>query len=187
MLSAREIFLSLYGVWRLAHLDSGGLAFFNRTPSGALRSFVVAGFVAPVYALDVFVGFRTGQKVSVVPYALVELIAYVMAWVAYPVVLEALSDILRCRENFEEYLTAYNWSIALQNLIFVPLDLVVMLRLVGPDTGQALWLVAFLAMGGFLWFIARNALRVPPLTAAGLVLLDVLLSVLIDGIAARLY
>ncbi len=43
--------------------------------------------------------------------------------------------------------------------------------------------MAIVAIMGWLWFIARTALNVTPVTAAGLVILDELLSFAIDSIA----
>ena len=49
MITAREVTAALYGSWRLARLDPGGMAYFNRTVEGFWNSFFAAVIVAPGY------------------------------------------------------------------------------------------------------------------------------------------
>ena len=102
-------------------------------------------------------------------------------------IVEWLTRLLGCRERFESYLAAYNWSVVLQNAAVFPVAMLTGLGLLPPQVGQLLWFGVFLAILLYIGFIAHTALEVGPVTAAGLVLLDVLLSALIDGIASGLY
>ena len=184
MLTTREVVLSLYGAWRLAERDPGGLAFFDSTTAGARRSFFAAAMVAPLYALMVVADLPVDAGAAPLRFALVQVIAYVTSWVAYPVVVEALSRAMGCREHFESYLTAYNWSMVLQNAVVLPLAILTSLDVLPPQLAQILRLAVFVLVLAYLGFIARVGLRVSPLTALGLVVMDVLLSALIDGIAS---
>ncbi len=184
--SAREVVASLYAVWRLAHFDARGHAFFDSSPAGAWRSFFAAFLVAPPYVLMLAVAPPEHAAGNPLQYVVVEIIAYIITWTAYPVAVEKLSRHLGVRSRFEGYLTAYNWSMILQYAAFVPLSILVSLGLIPQDVGQLCWLLAFVLMFAYLWFIARSALGVAPATAVGLVVLDVLMSVLIDGIATSL-
>jgi hypothetical protein len=120
-------------------------------------------------------------------FGIVEGIAYVLSWVAYPVLVEWLTRLLGCRERFEAYLVAYNWSMVLQNAVVFPITMLAGLGVLPPQVAQLLWFGLFLLILLYVGFIARAALEVAPATAAGLVLLDVLLSALIDGVAGGLY
>jgi hypothetical protein len=182
--SWREVVVSLYGAWRLARLDPRGLGFFDATSEGALRSFFAAVLVAPLYVVMLAVVLPGDAPGGPLRVFLAESIGYVTTWTAYPVIVEGLSRILGCRPRFEGYLAAYNWSMVLQHALIVPISILVGLGLLPLELGQFLWMVAFSLILAYLWFIARTGLALPPLTAAGLVLLDVLLSALIDGIAA---
>ena len=186
MLSRRELAASVYGAYRLARLDPNGLRFFDASPAGARRSFYAAGIVAPFFALMLAVGAPEPAS-DTLRFSLVQGIAYVLSWVAYPVIVEWLTRLLGCRERFESYLAAYNWSVVLQNAAVFPVALLTGLGLLAPQVGQLLWFGVFLAILLYIGFIAHTALEVAPVTAAGLVLLDVLLSALIDGIASGLY
>lgn len=183
----REAIVSLYGAWRLARLDAQGIDLFDKTPAGAMRSFWAAVLVAPMYAAVTTMLPRARPDAGGGLHGmLVETIAYVVSWVAYPVVAEQLTRSMGCRERFEGYLSAYNWSMVLQNAALLPLAGLTALAVLPADFMQILWMVATVAIMGYVWFIARTALEVGAFTAAGLVLLDELLSMLIDSIAAGL-
>lgn len=183
MPSLREVILSLYAAWRLLRLDRTALALFNRSPAGARRSFFGAVLVAPLYGLFLALGGGGDEQVHGLRFYLAEAVAYVLSWVAYPVLVEALSRMLVCRDRFEGYLVAYNWSLVLQNAVMLSIGILAGLGALPMPIAQALWLLIFVLILGYLFFIARVALVVPPLTAAGLVMLDVLLSALIDAVA----
>jgi hypothetical protein len=183
----REAIVSLYGAWRLARLDTRGFELFDKTPAGAMRSFYAAVLVAPMYAAVALMLPAAHDGSGGLRWLLVETIAYVVSWLAYPVIAEQLTRTMECRERFEGYLSAYNWSMVLQNAVLLPLAGLTALDALPADLMQILWLVAIVAIMGYLWFIARTALEVGAFVAAGLVLLDELLSLLIDGIAKGLF
>lgn len=187
MLTTRELVASLYGAYRLARFDPRGLGFFDSSPAGARRSFFAAAIVAPFYALILAVGRPGDADVDPLRFGIVEGIAYVLSWVAYPVLVEWLTRLLGCRKRFEAYLVAYNWSMVLQNAVVFPITMLAGLGVLPPQVAQLLWFGLFLLILLYVGFIARAALEVAPATAAGLVVLDVLLSALIDGVAGGLY
>lgn len=182
----REAIVSLYGAWRLARLDPQGFDLFDKSPAGALRSFYAAVLVAPMFALVVTMLPTARAGSGGLRWVTVEALAYVISWLAYPVVAEQLTRSLGCRERFEGYLCAYNWSMVLQNAALLPLVGLTAMEVLPGELMQLLWLVAIVAIMSWLWFIARTTLKVSAFTAAGLVLLDELMSLLIDGIASGL-
>lgn len=186
--SSREIVSSLYGSWRLAHFDRGGMSYFDTSIDGFWRSFFAALIVAPAYA--VMLGLRyaaAGEPGDPTHYGLIEAISYLISWFFYPVVMHALTGLLDCRDRFVGYIVAYNWSLVLQNAVLVPIAILNALGLIGADAAGVLWLIAISAVLAYLWFIARVGLAVPALTAVGIVSIDVLLSLLISGLTDRLH
>jgi hypothetical protein len=186
--SSREVASSLYGTWRLAHFDRGGMAYFDASVDGFWRSFFAALIVAPLYA--VMLGLRyaaAGEPGDPVHYGLIEAVSYLISWFSYPVAMHALTGLLGCRDRFLGYMVAYNWSLVLQNAVLVPIAMLNALQAMGPDAAGVLWLVAIVAVLAYLWFIARAGLDVPPLTAVGIVSIDVLLSLLVSGVTDRLH
>ena len=182
----REAIVSLYGAWRLARLDPGGLELFDRTEAGALRSFAAAVPVLPMYAFVVALLPSARPAEGGLRWLSVQAIAYVLSWVAYPAVAEHLTRLIGCRQRFAGYLSAYNWSMVLQNAALLPLTVLTASEILPTDVMQLLWLAAIMAIMGWMWFIARTALAIGGLAAAGLVLVDELLSMLIDSIATQL-
>ena len=82
-------------------------------------------------------------------------------------------------------LVAYNWLSVIQNGVYLP---VVILGITGTF---AQGLSNFLAMIALMWvlgmtlFVTRKALEVPIGTAAGIVVMDLLLGVLIEVLTSR--
>ena len=182
----REAIVSLYGAWRLARLDPRGIELFDRSEAGAVRSFAAAVPVLPLYVLAALMLAPRGPTTHPLRWLSVQAIAYVLSWVAYPVAAESLTRMMGCRQRFAGYLSAYNWSMVLQNAALLPLTLLTILQVLPDDIMQFLWLAAIAVVMGWLWFIARTALAIGGLAAAGLVLADQLISMLIDNLATRL-
>ncbi len=187
MPSLSEIVASLYGAWRLARFDARGLASFTTTLAGFWRSFFAAVIVAPLYALSLMMPL---DDTAGVPrgfgFALVEIVAYVVSWVAYPVAAEWLSRRLRCRDRLIAYLTAYNWSTVIQHAMIASIIIATGADLISLQAAQLIWLVATSYLLAYVWFIARTALAIPPFVAAAFVAVDLLLSYAIGSVAATI-
>ena len=187
MLTTAEIVRSVYGAWRLAHADPRGMAYFDATEEGFWRSFRVAVLVAPLYALLVLLSY--GPPVEAMPAEAtasearaiaVELIAYAIGWMAYPLAVSFLATVLDRAREYVGYIVAYNWA----QVLVVPyqLALLVIIRAGAELPVVVLHLVvlaAWLVPLVYAWFIARTALKTSSLVAAGLVAVDLLISFLL--------
>jgi len=49
--SAREMMYALYGAYRLARFDAGGMRYFDASIDGFWRSFFAAVLIAPFYLI----------------------------------------------------------------------------------------------------------------------------------------
>ncbi len=174
------------GGWRI--LIAAGMAYFDKTVEGFWRSFFAALLVAPLYAVMLGLRYSTNsQSNGPMLYGLIEAISYLISWFAYPVVMLSLTEALNCRNRFVGYMVAYNWSLVLQNCVLVPVALLGNLTFIGPDIATTVWFVAVVAVLVYLWFISRVGLGVPPLTAVGIVSIDILLSLMISAITDHLH
>lgn len=182
MLTAEETARSLYGAWRLARFDAGGMALFDRTPEGFWRSFRVAVLMAPPYALLILLQ-RGAQAADPLRFALVELIAYVIAWTAFPLAMAHIVKAVDREADYIGFVVAYNWANALQLGLFVLVAMVAASGLLPPTFANLLGFAAILAVLGYAWFIAKAGLRLGALGAAGIVLFDVMLNAFISGVA----
>jgi hypothetical protein len=180
-----EVLHSLYGAWRLAMLDISGMRHFNLSVEGFWRSFFAAVIVAPGYALLVVQrtldrpeGYALGST------AVVESVAYVVAWAAFPLAAVVLTQLLGLGRHYVELIVAVNWAAVLQVAAFLA---VVGLSLILPEAlGALLLAIATGTLMVYQWFVMRTALRTTGGVALVLVLVDLLLSTVINLSADRL-
>ena len=177
----QEVTRSIYGVWRLALLDASGFAWLNVSIDGFWRSFFAAVLVAPLYVLIQIMGgspdVAADDLGSVV---LVKGVGYALSWIAFPVVMLFLSRMFALSDFYVGYIIAVNWSATIQMAAFFLVVALTAGGIVPAGLGALLITVVTAALLFYQWFIARVALKVGALTAAGLVAIDVLLGVFIN-------
>ncbi len=187
MLSAREAATSLYGAYRLARFDARGMTYFETSLAGFWRSFYAAVIVAPVFAVLLLMRYAAGgAAVDGVRFAAVEAIAYVIAWVAFPLVMVSLARVLDREERYLGYIIAYNWAAVLRNAFYMPVVMLGVTGTVPAETARTLGLIALSVVLVYTWFITWTALNVSAGTAAALVALDFVLSVFINAVASAM-
>ncbi|HYM33254.1 MAG TPA: hypothetical protein VEU47_18285 [Candidatus Cybelea sp.] len=188
-----EIVRSVYGAWRLAHLDASGMIHFNQTIEGFYRSFAAAVLVAPLYFIQVLVQWDSdaahavanGQTPDSMGQSLtLEFATYAIGWLMYPALVALISRPLALNQRYVPYIIAYNWSQAIIIVFWLPLTAAIQ---TSPVEGIApmLWLAGFLATNGYMWFVARAALQTSSITALALVFIDVLSGVALHTALAR--
>src|SRR5260370_42305757 len=107
-----EVQLAVGGALRLAVGDRRGLGFFDASIEGFWRSFRAGLICYPFYLLLVSFRVTAAQwEVSgVAPILVVETIAFVISWVAYPLLILPVSRQLGRRARFLSFMVAYNAS-----------------------------------------------------------------------------
>jgi hypothetical protein len=185
MIGGREIFLSISGAFRLAFLHGDGMAFFNRTPEGFWRSFFAAALVAPGYLA---IALLQPDTKGFPPFhdAAVGALAYVIGWVAFPLAVFPVVRLLGREDRYIGYIVAYNWASVPQMLLFAAAALAEYGLSPGAAGTQFLGLAAFFAVLAYYWFIARTALAIDGFAAAGLVILDLAVTMIISAVAGAL-
>jgi hypothetical protein len=184
VLSAREAVTSLYGAYRLARRDTGGLDYFNTSLEGFWRSFYAAAFIAPPFALLLALRYAHGMVAAgPLRYAAIEVIAYVIAWVAFPVAMLLVARMLDREKHFIRFIVVYNWAAMLQNALYLPIPMMGMTGILTVSAASGLGMVALLLILTYTWFITKTALEVSSSAAAGIVALDLGLGVFITSVA----
>ncbi len=184
MPTARETVNSLYGAYRLARFDAAGMNFFEVSIGGFWRSFHAAAIIAPLFGTLLFMRFSAGLvDAGAWRFAAVEAIAYVIAWVAFPLIMVPLSKLIERQERYLGFIVAYNWAAVLQNAIYLPLAIMATGGIVPADTANALGLIVLMMILIYTWFIATAALKISAAGAAGIVALDLVLSIFINAIS----
>lgn len=167
---------------RLMRFDRAGLAALDQSAGAAITSFLAAIVLVPgVVALISLQQISVGQAVSFT-YVAALTMSYIVSWLAYLVVMERLSEWMQVGARYGVFVTAYNWAMAVQVLVFVPL--VVIATSVFPGEGGAsLVLMANLLLLVCQSFVTQTALGVSAFTAVGFVALDIMLGLVVNGIA----
>ncbi len=180
-----EVQRSLYGVYRLALLDPQGFGYLNLSVEGFWNSFFAAILAAPAYAILIAdTVLSTEESVDLGWFVIVETIAYIIGWAAFPVAALIATRFLGLGRNYAILVIAANWAVVLQVTMFL---MVVLLTPMLPESaGSLAMLVATVAILAYQWFITRTALQTTGGIAAALVILDLTLNILISLSAERL-
>src|SRR6266849_9338210 len=155
-----EVRLALVGALRLAKGDRGGLACFDRSLDGFWRSFRAAAVTYPLYLvlLTMRVSVSEWQRSGSWRIVLVETIGYVIAWVAFPLVMLAVTRWIGRAHRFFDFMVPYNWCQVPQSVRFVLVGIGTESRIVSSRAGESLDIVAAIATLVYEWCIARVAL-----------------------------
>ncbi len=178
MITLGETTKGMYGAWRLAQGDRGGLAWFDASPIGALRSFHAALIAFPLASiLLMFDLSRIPVGAPTPTIAVVYVLAFVLDWAAYPVVVHWLAPNMGCQAHFLRYVPALNWSRVLQLVIMLPAGVILASGLSGPVL--ILPVILFGATVVYHWFVAKVALDISGGKAAGLVAVNFVIGITI--------
>lgn len=179
--------LCLQGLKALVHFDPQGFLFFEASRRGFWRSFLAALLCLPIWCLSLYQPAAALDDTKLAHYLLAQMIAYVIAWLAYPLLVVRVADIFGVWQYYYRYMVAYNWFRAVLQLIWLPLLVFDLLPgSLTPGMTMSFWLMAQIAEMAYDWFLARHGLKLETGTAVALVLIDVLLGLVIDQIIGLL-
>jgi hypothetical protein len=185
----REVRLALTGALRLARGDRGGLSCFDRSLAGFWRSFRAAILAYPLYLVLLTMRVSVGDwgRAGGLRIIMVETIAYVIAWAAFPLIMMTVTRWLDRSHRFFDFMVPYNWSQVPQSALFVLVGLEAESGVLGAPVASAIDVVAAVAVLLYEWFIARVALDTTTSAAGFVVFVDLLLGVVISRVASSLY
>lgn len=132
MPSLAEIWRALHGAWRLALLDTRGLADFDGSRSGGLRSLWAIAFVVPLDIAITAIN-ELGPTTEMVPphSAAFEVVGSILAWPLLLLVIYGLARWYGRAERYWLFVATYNWT-------QIPLTLAVMLMVALYTTAGSL-------------------------------------------------
>ena len=184
-----EAWLALTGALRLARGDRGGLTCFDRSLDGFWRSFRAAAITYPLYLilLTMRVSVAEWQRSGGLRIVIVETTAYVVAWVAFPLIMLTMTRWIGRAHRFFDFMVPYNWCQLPQSALFVLLGIGSESSMLGSRAGASLDVIAAIATLVYEWYIARVALDTTGSAAAFVVFVDLVLGMLISQIAGSLY
>lgn len=182
MITAGDVFAGVYGAWKLARRDPTGLIWFDCGPEGFWKSFWGPALILPGFlVLQALAG--TFEEDLLRPLT-VELIAYVIGCVAFPLAMTHIADGLERSHRYMRYIVAYNWSQVIQMAALLPAGLLVHLA---PGHGSAMINMAVtIVVLVYQAYVAHQAMEIRPGAAGMLVLLDLSIGALIQMVADRM-
>ena len=185
MISAREVVTGIYGAWRLLLFDRSGLQYFDSTIDGFWKSFYAAVVALPGVLILLLLSVTANPDIaptgSTGRIAIVFVIAYVIQWVSFPLLMFYIADLIGRNRQYITFVVAYNWSQVIQTAIILPPTIFVILVDAGqPGLGSIFFLTALIAIGVYAWFIARNALDITGIAATLIVFIDFAIAILIS-------
>jgi hypothetical protein len=149
--------------------------------------------VAPIYLLHIGAERRGLLAAMEDPAAfpegaflVVSVLAFFVDWLIYPLAMIPISRALNVGHAFGIYITAFNWTSVIAAAVFAPPYLLVSWGVIGAGIGNFLSFAALVFVLHMRWFVARTALGVAAPTAAALVLVEMLSSLLVALGANRL-
>jgi hypothetical protein len=179
-----EIASSLYGAYRLAWFDEGGMSYFNISVEGFWRSFFAAVILAPFYLLSIGPELLNPEGGFSFWAALVHFGTYAISWVLFPLVAFFATDLLGLGQRFTALVVAVNWS---SILIFGLLTISVGLAALAQHAIIELALVVLTAgLIVYHWFVIKTALESTAPVAIAFVLFNFLLGAMLQQVTQRL-
>lgn len=180
---------ALFGAFWLCRFDPRGLDFVGHDGAAAWRSFAVGLIVLPVLLLLVAVLDGPHDTVPIGRRLVVDAISFCVGWFAFLLVMDQIARALGREALWPGYVAAYNWTMAVQALI----QAAALLLIGGVLAGNGViseQLAGFLLVGVYAFvfamqgFVAHLTLRLPVVGAVAIVLLDLMLSLFVNGAAA---
>ena len=193
MLSITDIRQNLAGAWALFRADANGMNLLDTSFRGFWLSFMAILLLVPVYALYLAGEQRfmamTDEPLDVAfgTYLSVRSFSFIIDWIAFPVLMILLVGLLDRRSRYVPFVVAYNWGGVIVGLIIALPTVLFAAGMMPLGLLYVLTLIAMAAALRFLYIIARVALFADRLTAVGIVVADLALSLVLAEASSRIF
>lgn len=155
----QEIADSLKGVWAITHFDETGFRRFSGDVGGCLRSFQVILWLAPLQALNIWLGLPELEKGTDVDlFVNLQALAYLISWLPFPLLLLALRRHYGYAGRLSTYIAAANWFQLVETSLLTLISILKRLAVIDDGTVVVLGLITFMAMMTYEWFMLRRCL-----------------------------
>ncbi|MCX2724120.1 hypothetical protein [Roseibium salinum] len=195
MISLDEIRAALDGSWLLLRNRPEGMTFFDQSIQGFWRSFTVVVLLVPVLLVSGLAEKQFFFAENLFPpdafpdqaYWTAQFIGLGMDWIALPVLLALVAVPIGISHRYVPFIVARNWTSLLAS---VPYMITYLLFLLGIISSGIAVLLSFSCLLVVLWYrflVARIALQAPISLAIGVVVLDIVLTLVIAQIVGHLW
>ena len=173
MIRLAEVASGLYGAWLFARRRPDGLRLMDTSREGALRSFWAAAVALPA-ALPL-VATRLSlfpPRADALDVVLVEAIAYVVGWTAFPVLAHVAARVAEREERYPALVAAYNWTSLAQVLVLLVAAPLTLSDVLPAALDAILEIGLRAALVAWLAFAIRTALDISWPAAIGLAVVE---------------
>ena len=188
MVARAEIKSSIYGAWRVALADPTALRHFNLTIDGFWNSFVaipiVLVLVLPQFVFDhAAVSREAGETISVEFFTTIKVATFLAAWIVFPLAMTAIARLLQLSDRYVQFVIVWNWGNVVGSAFMLPAA--ALHGFAFPTEGMAgtILLMFVLALLYYGVQVARAGLACGLGTAAGILVFEFVLHLLIDALA----
>lgn len=187
----QEIFQSIYGAWRIARFDPNAMNHFNLSLQGFWRSFFASILLAPFFLISKIVN-EVGagaEQMSQGPvgYTVFWLFVWFLAWAVFPIVMVLVASLLKLSDTYVPFIIAWNWSSVLMAILLYPFYILHGLNLIGQEAAALLMMAAQISVFYYSYLVTRASLQCALFAAIGVVIMEFLLGLLIQGGANHFY
>ena len=188
MIEAREAAGALYGIWRIVRCDEKAFTFFNATESGFWRSFTAAFLLVPLQALyQITVYITLEDPPHALRMAAIEGLEYTILWLLFPITMYYVVRLIGREDSFLRYIVAYNWFQLGIGFVVMPWIILTGFGFLPTSVADFASTMSFVAYTFYAAFIARAGLSVAVGTAIGIVLIDILLTLMLGQVTVRMH
>jgi hypothetical protein len=181
--SLREVAEGLYGATRLAKGDAHGIHFFGDTPEAFWKSFWAAIVALPAYVLLIAIDLSSVPvSSSGVRVLLIEAVAYVAAWTAFPLAMHYVAEFIDRGERYIRFIAAWNWASVLQVTLYLFVNAFLATDMLPRGLVVFLSLATYGAIFVYQWWVARVGLDLGRGGAIGIVAMDFTISLILNAI-----
>lgn len=179
MFKIAEIDAALKGALGLVRGDAAAISFFPNTEPAFWRSFAAVIFIVPVNLLSTTL--RAGGEITG-GYLFANATTVLVQWVAFPLMMVIIIRLLGLGARYGLFIIAYNWSSVLVVAALLPSAVLAGVAHEAVGLVNMVTMVTILFILWFTAFLTRAALATTWINAVGIVVFDVLTSLLISGL-----
>ncbi len=175
----QEIANNLNGAWLLVKHDRGGVNWLDGSVDGFWKSFYAAVLLAPFYMLMLWLArYSMATEADLTAVFLIEAVAYVGAWMFWPMVASEICRFLDPTMDARTYIVGCNWSEVWIMALRLPLLTLAVSGIFSDGAYVILSLIAMIAVIYYRYIIARETLPAATPVAAGLAITDMVAGIL---------
>ncbi|NKD77453.1 hypothetical protein HEQ60_06725 [Haematospirillum sp. H1815] len=179
-----DLYRGMLLVRSILRMDPRCPDYVDDSPRGFWASLRLGAMVFPVYLIQMLAG-QTQDPAATnsepVFWLAFQALLYALGWLVFPVIMDPVTRILGCHDRWQRYIIGFNWLHLPLAAVLLP---IVLLSTVGETPMQALALPVLMAAVAFMGYhglVARRMLGVDTTTAVGLVILELLVSLMVNN------